>query len=227
MKQNNKWVRWGCIAVVLVLLAIACRNWLIPLSMQLATEEGRALICEKVQSFGVFAPLVYLLLMALQVIIAFIPGGPLELIGGMLFGTWLGLAVTVAGAFLGTLTVYALVHRFGKPLVDVFVNEKTAEKLKFLQNEEKLEIAVFLLFLIPGIPKDLLTYLVPLTRMRGRDFIVLSTLARFPSLAASVMVGDSISDGNYWLTIAICAVAAVLSFIGFQFKKRITKEKSE
>lgn len=211
------------LAVVIAAVTVLC----IPFMHLLVSEEGRTEICEQVRSYGAFAPLVFMLLMALQVVIAFIPGGPLELIGGMLFGSVLGLLITVAGAFLGTLCVYALVHRFGKPLVDFFVPEEKAKRFKILQDEEKLEFWVFLLFLIPGIPKDLLTYLVPLTRIRGRDYLLLSTLARFPSLAASVLVGDSLSDGHYRLAVGICAAAAVLSFIGFRLKNRMMKEKSE
>ena len=211
------------LAVVIAVVSVLC----IPFVHLLVSEEGRTEICEKVRGYGAFAPIIFMLLMAFQVIIAFIPGGPLELIGGMLFGSGLGLLVTVAGAFLGTLCVFLLVQRFGKPLVDFFVPEEKAKKLKILQDEEKLEFWVFVLFLIPGIPKDLLTYLVPLTRIRGRDFLLLSTLGRFPSLAASVLVGDSLSEGRYRLAVCICAGAALLTFIGLQIKNRIIKEKSD
>lgn len=226
-ERTKKGIRIAVIAVLLAVLTIVCVRYVVPLSRLLVTQEGRAYICERVESFGILAPLVFILLMALQIVIAFIPGGPLELIGGMLFGSLLGLLVTTLGALLGTLTVYALVRRFGKPLVDFFVSEEKAAKFKILQDEDRLTFWVFLLFLIPGIPKDLLTYLVPLTKMRGRDFILLSTLARFPSLAASVLVGDSLSDGRYWLSVTICAVAAIAAFIGYWLKKRFIKEKSE
>lgn len=228
MKAKTKCILKGAIiAVLAVVVVLLCIRYLVPLSRLLMTETGRAEICSRVESYGMFAPLIFMLLMALQIVIAFIPGGPLELVGGMLFGGVLGLLVTTAGAFVGTLAVYALVRRFGKPLVDFFVPEEKASKFKILQDEEKLSFWVFFLFLIPGIPKDLLTYLVPLTKMRGRDFLVLSTLARFPSLAASVLIGDSLSDGRYWLSVIICVLAAVLSFAGYQLKKRFLKEKSE
>lgn len=226
-EKTKKIIKAAIVAVLLVGLAVLCVFYLVPLSKLLVTEEGRAYICERVESFGVLAPAVFTLLMALQIVIAFIPGGPLELVGGMLFGGWLGLLVTTLGAVLGTLTVYALVRRFGKPLVNFFVSEEKASKFKILQDEKRLEFWVFILFLIPGIPKDLLTYLVPLTKMRGRDFILLSTIARFPSLAASVLVGDSLSDGRYWLSVTICAVAAIVTFIGYRLKNRFIKEKSE
>ena len=222
-EKTKSIIKFVILAVVFAVVTVLC----VPFMHLLVSEEGRAEICEKVRSFGAFAPIVFMLLMALQVVIAFIPGGPLELIGGMLFGSGLGLLVTAAGAFLGTLCVYGLVRCFGKPLVDFFVPEEKAKSLRILQDEEKLEFWVFVLFLIPGIPKDLLTYLTPLTRIRGRDFLLLSTVGRFPSLAASVLVGDSLSEGRYWLAVCICAAAALLTFIGLQVKNRILKEKSD
>ena len=206
---------------VLIFLAI---RFLIPLCKMLVTEEGRGELCARVESYGILAPVVFTLLMALQIIIAFIPGGPLELVGGMLFGGWQGILYTTLGALLGTLTVFCLVKKFGRPLVEVFISEKKMHQFKVLEDENKLSFWVFLLFLIPGIPKDLLTYFVPLTRMDGKQFVLLSTLGRFPSLAASVLVGDSLSEGQYRRTICICAVAAILCFVGFQVRNYVIKE---
>ena len=203
-----------------------CVRYGVPLTKLLATEEGREQICEKVESYGAFAPAAFMLLMVVQIVIAFIPGGPLELIAGMLFGGWLGLLYTVIGVVAGTMLVFFLVRRFGRPLVLLFVSEEKMEKFKFLQNEEKLELWVFILFLIPGIPKDMLTYLIPLTPMKAKHFIPLAVLARFPSLAASVLVGDSLADGRYWLCAVICGVAAVLCFVGYRLKNRLMHQKN-
>ena len=222
-EQTKKWIRIAVLAVVAIVVTILS----FPFMHLLVSEEGRSELCEKVRSCGAFAPLVFVLLMALQIVVAFIPGGPLELVGGMLFGSRVGLLVTELGALLGTLCVLFLVRRFGKPLVDFFVPEEKAKKFRILQDENKLEFWVFVLFLIPGIPKDLLTYLVPLTRMRGRNFLILSAIARFPSLAASVLVGASISEGRYRAAVCICAAAAVLTFIGLCIRNHITKERSE
>lgn len=228
MFMNEK--KQKAIRIVLIVLVAAvglflCIRYAVPLTRLLATEEGREEICGKVRSFGVFAPIVFILLMVLQIVIAFIPGGPLEVIGGMLFGGGFGLLYTVVGALLGTLAVYGLVRAFGRPLVQIFANEEKMQHLRFLQDEEKLEFWVFLLFLIPGIPKDMLTYFVPLTPMKGRQFILLSTLARLPSLAASVLVGDSLADGRYWLCIVICVIAAIAGFAGYRLKAHLAKKK--
>lgn len=166
-------------------------------------------------------------MMAFQIVIAVIPGGPLEITGGFLFGGWLGTLLTVTGAFLGTLLVYTMVRKFGRPLVNLFVSEENFKKFSILEDEDRLEFWVFVLFLIPGIPKDLLTYIVPLTKIQGRQFLLLSTLARFPALMSSVLIGDSLYDRRYGLCIALACVSAVLVFAGFQIKKHILKEKHD
>lgn len=214
-------------AAVILLVGFLCIKYLIPLSSLLTTEAGRVQISEKMESYGIFAPLVYTGLMALQIIIAFIPGGPLELIAGMLFGGIRGTIYTMAGAVAGTAAVYFLVKKFGRPLVHFFISEEKMERFSILHDEKKLEFWVFILFLIPGIPKDLLTYFVPLTNMRPMHFIVLANTARFPAVVASVFMGDSLTDGRYWLCIVIAAAAAVMTFIGFCLKNSILKKKGD
>ena len=214
------------ILTTVVLLGVAvflCIRYAVPFCQLLGTENGMELICQRVEEYGIFAPLVFILLMVLQIVVAFIPGGPLEVIAGMLFGGVKGLLCTMAGVLLGTLLVYTLVGKFGRPIVDFFVSEKDMKHFKFLEEEDKLEFWVFVLFLIPGIPKDLLTYVVPLTALNGKKFLLISLLARSPSLIASVLVGDSLSDGNIHICVAICVVAAIAIFIGFQVKNHITK----
>lgn len=225
--KQKKCIKWLLIGISAAAVLFVCIRFAVPMTRLLATEEGRDRLCRRVESFGLFAPTVFVLLMALQIVIAFIPGGPLELIGGMLFGGWKGVLFTTLGALLGTLLVFGLVRKFGRPLVRMFVSDEKMQRFRFLQNEERLAFWVFILFLIPGIPKDMLTYLIPLTPMKGRQFLLLSVLARFPSLAASVLVGDSLADGRYWLSVLLCAFAAAAVFIGYQMKHYLFKEHGD
>ncbi len=228
MVRNRKfWIKLALIVCVLLLVGFLCIKYLIPLSSLLTTEAGREQISRQVGSYGIFAPLVFSGLMALQIVIAFIPGGPLELIAGMLFGGVIGTIFTMLGAVAGTAIVYFLVKLFGRPLVHFFVSEEKMEKFSILHDEKRLEMWVFILFLIPGIPKDLLTYIVPLTNMRPLHFILLANLARFPAIVASVFMGDSLSDGRYWLSIVIACITAIAAFIGLRLKNSILKEKGE
>ncbi len=227
MKQMTAkhWLKAAIAVLVLALATFLCLKFLLPLSHLLATEEGRQEICLRMEDYGIFAPLVFIGMMALQIVIAFIPGGPMELLAGMLFGGLRGTLWSVLGSMLGTVVVYALVKCFGRPLVQFFVSEKQLKRFTILEDEKKLEFWVFLLFLIPGIPKDLLTYIVPLTRMQLLHFLALTTIARFPAIVASVLIGDSFSDGRYWLCIVIACVAALAAFVGFRIKTGVLKEK--
>lgn len=222
-KHENLWKLLA--AVILILVIIFCVKYFAPACKILASEQGRAWIAGFVEKAGVLAPLVFVLLMALQVIIAFLPGGPLEITAGMLFGGVWGTVLTVIGMLIGTLSVYGLVKKFGTKLVDTVIPEQKRKKFSVLEDKEKLAFWVFLLFLLPGIPKDLLTYIVPLTEMPGRQFLVLSVLARFPAMVASVLMGSSLTEGRYWLCIVIACIAAIAVFIGFCMKHHMMHVK--
>lgn len=200
-------------------------QYLIPLTKLLSSENGRDEVCQKVESYGPWAPIVFMGLMALQIVVAFIPGGPLELIAGMLFGGLWGTIWSVCGILLGTMLVFFLVKRFGRPLVNYFVSSDKMQSFSILQDEGRLEIIVFLLFLIPGIPKDLLTYVVPLTGMSAKRFFAVSSMARFPAILASVLVGDSLAEKNYVLCCIIAAAAAVCVLIGFIIKEHLYRKR--
>lgn len=200
-------------------------KYFIPMYKLFSSKFGRAEIADFVEKAGIFAPLLFILLMALQVIIAFLPAGPLEITGGVLFGSIFGTIFTVIGIALGTFAVYGLVKKFGRPLVNVFISEEKMKKFSVLEDEERLAFWVFILFLIPGIPKDLLTYIVPLTKMSGKRFLLLSTLARFPALVISVLIGSNLIQGRYWLCAIIGCIATIIAIIGFRMKNKILNKK--
>ncbi|MDE5755404.1 MAG: TVP38/TMEM64 family protein, partial [Oscillospiraceae bacterium] len=222
-KHRNLWKLVG--VAILILIIIFCVKYFVPACKILASEQGRAWIAGFVEKAGVLAPLLFVLLMALQVIIAFLPGGPLEVTAGMLFGGVWGTILTVIGMLIGTLSVYGLVKKFGVKLVDAVIPEQKRKKFSILEDEEKLAFWVFILFLLPGIPKDLLTYIVPLTEMPGKQFLILSILARFPAMVASVLMGSSLTKGRYWICIVIACIAAIAVFIGFHMKNYILYHK--
>ena len=225
--MKEKILKYGFMVIFTAGVLFLGIRYFMPLCQLLGTEQGREHLAVFIEKAGIFASVVFVLLMALQVVIAVIPGGPLEITAGVLFGGWLGTVLTIAGAFLGALTVYCLVRKFGRPLVNLFVSEERFKKFSFLQEEDKLELWIFILFLIPGIPKDLLTYIVPMTKIEGKTFLALSTLARFPALTASVLMGDSLSEGRYGLCLTIVVIGAVAAFAGFWFRKHILKEKRD
>ena len=211
---------WMAIAVVLICVAVSVA--MIPLIRLLSSEAGQQLIVQKMESFGIFAPLLFVLLQVIQVVIAVIPGGPVPIIGGVLFGEWGALALCLAGFFLGTVLVYYLVQWVGKPLVDRFVSEKHFQKFDFLKNGKRLELIVFLVFLLPGLPKDALTYLVSFdSEIKPLHLFLLTTLGRAPTTALTIFAWKNLWDGNYKMALIFLAAMIVLCAAGFVVKKKI------
>jgi uncharacterized membrane protein YdjX (TVP38/TMEM64 family) len=130
-------------------------------------------------SFGPYSPLAYILLQIIQIIIAPIPGGAIEFLGGYLFGVTSGFFYSMIGLILGSWMAFSLARIFEKLAVEKFVSPKTIKKFDYLVGHEGT-ILSFLLFLIPGFPKDALCYLLGLTPMHTGIFLIISTIGRVP-----------------------------------------------
>lgn len=200
---------------------------LIPIIKLLATEEGRILIQDKVRSFGVFAPVLYVIMEVTHIVLAFIPGGPVEIIGGVLFGAFWGLILCEIGIFIATVIIYNLVKKFGKPIVDAFVSEDKFKKFKFLHDEKKLELIVFIILMIPGTPKDVISYMTSLTKIKPFRFYFIATLARIPSVTSSAFMGATLGSGKPMVTVIIFLATGVVGIIGIFLNNYITNKKQK
>lgn len=223
MKRDSTHKKRNVILAAVILAVVFCVTSIamIPLIRLLSSEEGQAIILQKMQTFGIFAPILFVLLQVAQVVIAVIPGGPVPIIGGLLFGEGIGLLLSMVGFFFGTVIVYYLVQKFGRPIVSLFVSEDKMKKYAYLATEKKLEVLVFALFLLPGLPKDALTYIVSFnTKIKPMRLFVLTTLARLPSAALSVFLGGSIWKGRYWLAVCFLFAMLLLGICGYFIKKK-------
>lgn len=223
MKRDSTHKKRNVILAAVILAVVFCVTSIamIPLIRLLSSEEGQAIILQKMQTFGIFAPILFVLLQVAQVVIAVIPGGPVPIIGGLLFGEGIGLLLSMVGFFFGTVIVYYLVQKFGRPIVSLFVSEDKMQKYAYLATEKKLEALVFALFLLPGLPKDALTYIVSFnTKIKPMRLFVLTTLARLPSAALSVFLGGSIWKGRYWLAVCFLFAMLLLGICGYFIKKK-------
>ena len=176
---------------------------------------------EHILGYGSLSALVFIAFQILQVIIAVIPGEPIQIAGGYIFGTALGTLLSVAGVTVGYLIVFFAVKLFGFPLVKKLVPQKDLEKFQSLINSPKLEVTIFLLFLIPGVPKDVLVYIAGLTPIKPLLFFIIVTIARLPAMIGSAFIGARIESGNYITVVVVAAIAGVLFVIGLIFKDRI------
>ena len=169
---------------------------------------------EWIDGFGIWGRLIYILLCILQVIIAVIPGEPFEVAGGYSFGLWEGTLLCLIGITIGCMFIFVTVRYFGQDMVEVFFRKEQIEKLHFLRNPRKLNTLAFFVFMIPGTPKDLLSYFMGLTPMEFKTWIGLTFFARIPSVMSSTFRGSALQEGNVRKTAVIFAVTALISTAG-------------
>ena len=200
----------GITVAVLFALAVFIVVLCIPFFQQLSNPEYQQQFKSWVESIGVFGFLVMLLIQIAQIVIAFIPGEVVQVLGGAMYGTWGGLGLCLLGCIIASSVVFLVIRRLGKDFVVKLFGEENLQRFDFLNNTEKLETIVFVLFLIPGMPKDVLTYIVPLSNISFKSFIVLSNLGRIPGLLASTLIGSSIAEANWPLIVAVFIVVGVV-----------------
>ncbi len=172
-------------------------------------------------SYGAGGPLIYIAFSAIQIIVAVIPGEITQIAGGYAFGTALGALYAMVGTIIGTLVVFAAIRVLGFSIVKAVISPSQLERFKFLISNPKSEIAIFVLFLIPGIPKDVLTYLSGLTPIKMLRFIVISAVARFPGVLASTYIGANLQERDYRAVWIMSGIALVLFIAGFLLRDRI------
>ena len=154
-----------------------------------------------VDTHGIWGRLSFVGMMALQVIVAFIPGEPLEIAAGYAFGVWEGTGLCMLGALIGGLVVFLFVRSFGR---------RAAE--------------VFFLFFIPGTPKDVMTYCIGLTKMPLGTWLLISSTARIPSVVTSTIGGDALGLQNYQFALIAFGVAAALAAAGVLIYRHLNKK---
>lgn len=223
---HGKPVRRGDIFKIVGLVAfvaiIALLGWLLwPYIHTLFEPGGIDEVINDVRNAGPLGFLILLALQFLQIVVAFIPGEATQMAAGMLYGPWLGGLVILVGSILSSAFVFVVVHRLGAPFVRDIVSGKWLEKFERFEQSGKLELTVFILFLIPAMPKDVFTYLVPLTSMRMRNFLLLSNIGRIPGILISTYAASGLVDGNMWQSIIILAVVAVIAVVCVIFREQI------
>ena len=184
-------------------------------------EGGAQALKELIRNAGPAGIFIILGVQLLQIIVAIIPGEVVQVAAGLIYGTWGGFLVLLVGCIISSSIVFLLVRKLGAPFVQNMVSTKYLDKFRTFEATGKLDLIVFFLFLIPGLPKDVFTYLVPLTDMPMGRFLILSTAGRIPAMFMSCFAANGIMEGNYVTSIIIFAVAAVIAVLGILFRDKI------
>lgn len=165
-------------------------------------------------------------LITIQIFIAFIPGEPLELAAGYMFCSVWGTAVCMVGSFIGTIIVYYLVKIFGNKIITMMFKEEKVEEVKKTFEKKKGLYWVFVLFLIPGTPKDVMTYLVSLTNVRLYKWLAITTIGRIPSIVTSTFITGSIKNQQYILVGIIGIITVIIVTAGFFYYKKLNSSSN-
>lgn len=209
----------GLIAFLALMVVIMVLLW--PYIHEVFEPGGLSCVIDDVRNAGPLGFLILLAMQFMQIVVAFIPGEVVQMAAGMMYGPWLGAAVILLGCIISSAFVFVVVHRLGAPFVQDMVPTKYLDKFRAFEESGKLSIVVFILFLIPAMPKDTFTYLVPLTNMRMRDFLVLSNVGRIPGIVISTYAANGLVDGNITQSIIIFAVVAVIAIVAIVFRDKI------
>jgi len=218
-RRRSHLIAHGLLLVVFVGLIIFLSIKYGPAVTRLVSQPER--FREAIASFGPMSALVFIAIQAAQIVIAVIPGEIVQIAGGYVFGTALGTIYSVIGTILGTLIAFFAVRILGYALVRAFVPPKKLESLTFLVKDPKAEIALFALFLIPGIPKDAIVYISGLTPIKPLRLLLICTIARFPALWGSAYIGANLQEKDYLAVWILSGVSLVLFIAGILLKDRI------
>lgn len=212
---------WKIAFILTIVILIALTIWAIPFFISLKNEAARDAFIKQIADMGFLGAGLLVFLQALQVVIAIIPAGVVQVIAGAVYGVWGGLFITMAGVTLGSATVFIMVRKFGGVFATRMVSAEKLKKFSFLQEEHKRDTIVFLLFFIPGSPKDVITYFMPMTSIKLSRFLLLSSVARIPSALTGVLIGITMGQGMWLRSIAIFLICALVGLVGLIYKDRL------
>ena len=214
------------VAVLIFILFCAAVGYFVGVPMvQLA--EDPAQFQALVDSYGIGSRLIFIGMVVLQVVVAFIPGEPIELAAGYAFGFIEGTLLTLAGFLIGSLLVFLLVKKFGVKLLEVFFSADKINSFSFLKNPKKTKAIAFILMLVPGTPKDFLSYFAGLTQLSLKTWMLIVAVGRLPSLITSTATGAAAGEENYILSAIMLGITLLLTVAGIIYYRVICKQQKE
>ena len=130
------------------------------------------------------------------------------------------------GLTIGSIIIFYLVKGRGYDFIKQFIDESKFEKLQFLRNNKKIEKLVFILFFIPGTPKDILTYFIPFTELSLSKFLIISFIARVPAVISSTFAGAALQQGEVGTSLITFIVVGIVSVIGIWVNRKFMSQHS-
>ena len=211
-------------AIIVALIFIAAVGYLVGKPMVEFVREPERFRAW-VDSSGFISRVIFVGMVVFQLIIALIPGEPLEMGAGYAFGAVEGTILCIIGCVIGSALVFLFVRRFGVKLVEVFFPREKIRSLRFLQDSRRLDLLTFIVFFIPGTPKDLLSYFIGLTDMKLGTWLCITAVARIPSIVTSTVTGDALGLKDYQFALIAFGVTLALSLAGILVYRRLSARR--
>lgn len=221
--------------ILLVLFFIGTINFLFPIIKSINTEEGRIVAQDKIKNQGIVGMLFIIIIEILKIFTIFFPGEPIELLSGMCFGPIVGLIVIYVGIAISTFLISKIVKFLGVDFVKSLIKEEKYDKVNdmFEKYPKRVEGILFLLYFLPIVPKDFITYFGSLLPISSKRFLFISLIARFPAVFSSTLIGSLILSGKFIESLLVYiftySITGIIIFI-YRYiilKNEEIKEKNE
>ena len=177
-----------------------------------------------VLQFGVWSPLVFILLQALQMIFLIIPGAPFLIAGGYVFGN-LGVIYSIIGIMIGSMIVFGMGRLFGRPFLESIIDKKAIAKID--NQSSNVGKTLFVLYLIPPLPHDIFSFIAGITNLKFKDYIIISFVGRLPLIVFYTLVGSQLTKLNLFYSLLLLIIIVVGSIFIFYHKEKIETDIHE
>ncbi len=219
--KSNKWI---AIAKLIVLLLIVVG---IPMFIyymfpdfikQFKTMEGVNAFLAQYKTASIF---IYIALQAIQIIISVIPGQILQFSAGYAYAFWLGYLYSMIGIFFGTVLTFYLAKTLGTDAMYAIFGEKKIDKFIKILNSKKAYVIIFVLYVVPGFPKDLITYAAGVSNIKLKPFLIIALVGRTPALMGTILMGSMFRNGSYLGLIILGIIVAVICVLCFIKREKL------
>ena len=227
MKKSN--IFKIIVAILAIATIVAIIIYLMPMVKKLVTPDNQVAFKKMIDKAGIVGILILFAIQLAQIFLIIIPGEPIEILAGMCYGTLGGTIFITISTLITTTLIVFMVKKFGRKFVYKFWSKEKIKKIensKMFKNPKRLEWIIMILFLLPGTPKDLLVYVGALLPVDVYKFIIISTLARFPSVISSTLAGSNLIVGNWEFGIAVYLLTFLIIGIVIFIINKFDKSKA-
>ncbi|WP_411168396.1 TVP38/TMEM64 family protein [Clostridium sp. MB05] len=224
MNKSKKFLIFKILAALLIFLTIILVLKYLPHIIELTVSVDK--FRDYIISLGSFGSVVLIFFQMLQTIIAPIPGEVIQVAGGYVYGVTFGVIYTTIGLLLGAIIAFYFTRFIGRHFIEKLLSKNNSQWMVDIMDSKKFSAILFIVFLVPGLPKDFLIYVAGLTPINPLRFFGILLVSRFPWLLASVSIGSNIHYGNYISTIIIALISLVSFIFGIRYKDKIISKFS-